>query len=191
MGSAAAGFAAVEVRGRGGRQMPAGRKTHDADARRVQMPLVRARAHHADGPLHVAKLDRMVIPRPEPVFQHERGHPQGVQVIRRHAALEIHREALITAARRDDDRGHRPRGIRRHVDGQRGDIGGRVAQRSRRLAFPQRNRLRILQDGRSTLGERRARNRREQNSCKQSAHASDHHGLPFRERCILTHLQRL
>ena len=96
-------------------------------------------AHRADRALRVAELDRMVILRAEPVAQHERGDAERVEVVGRRAPFVVHRQPRVAAAGRDDHRGHRAGGVRRHVDGERRLVAILVALRAGRAVGPQQD----------------------------------------------------
>ena len=113
-----------------------------------------ARSQRANRPLHVAKLDRMVIFRTEPVLQHERRDAERVEIIGGNPPFFVHRQRAIAAARRHDHCRHRSRRVRRHVNRERGNILGRITKRAGRSSLPQRNGLRLLQNGAGILCER-------------------------------------
>ena len=56
-----------------------------------------------DRALRVAELDRMVIPRTEPILQDERAHAHRVEPRRDLAPFVIHRQRAVAAAGRHDD----------------------------------------------------------------------------------------
>src|SRR5262245_11046798 len=62
------------------RQVTASRKTHDADAHRVELPLSRVKSQSSNCALRVTKLNGMVVARSEAVAQDEGRHPQRIQV---------------------------------------------------------------------------------------------------------------
>jgi len=88
-------------------------RTHEADAVPARDALA-ARARTVRIARCASQLDRMVIPRAEPVAQHERRDPHRVEVVGRLAPFEVHREPRVRAAGRDDHGRHR-RPCSRHV----------------------------------------------------------------------------
>ena len=139
MGSAASAFAGVEVGAGGRRQVSARREAHHADAIGGKAELLRPRAHETNRALRIAELDRMVIPRPEPVLEDEGGHAGRVQQVRDLPSLVIRGEGAVAAARRDDDR--RAGGLARAVERQRRPIGILLSERSGRAVGPEEHRL--------------------------------------------------
>ena len=152
-------IAFVETRRDGRREVTAGRKSHDADAIAGNVPFAGSRAHGADRALRVAELDRVVIAGPEPVSQHECRHPHRVEIVRRLTPFQIHRQALVAAAGRDDDRRQWPGRIRRHVNGERGLVGLVLPESAGRAGGPQENRLRLLEHRRGGCRRLAGRNR--------------------------------
>ena len=90
--------------------------------RGIDAPVGRVRAHHADGALRVAELDRMVVARPEPVAQHEGGDAERVEVARDLAAFVVRRERTVAAARAHDHRRRIRRDRPRQVHRDRRDV---------------------------------------------------------------------
>ena len=103
MGSAGVGLSRVEMRPGGRRKVSARREPHHADAIGGKTELLCPGAHQTNRALRIAELDRMAIPRPEPVLEDERGDSGRVQQVRDLPSLVIRGERLIPAAGRDDD----------------------------------------------------------------------------------------
>ena len=78
--------------------MAARGKTHDPHMVGRHVPFRCSCAHDADCALRIAKFDRMVVPRAQPVFQNERGNPQRIQVVRDFTPFMIHRQRAVTAS---------------------------------------------------------------------------------------------
>ena len=93
------GLAGVEVRAGRRREVAAGRKAHHADAIGRDAELLRAGAHEPDRALRVAELDRVVIPRPEPVLEDERRDAGRVQQVRDLPSLVIRGETARSRRR--------------------------------------------------------------------------------------------
>src|SRR5207245_10447734 len=72
-------LAGVEVSANGGSQVPACGKSEDPDPRGLHVPLRRARANHANGPLCVLHGSRMMISRGEAILKHEGGNAEGIE----------------------------------------------------------------------------------------------------------------
>src|SRR6476620_5976716 len=121
--------------------MSSGRESHHPDAIGDDGELGGTRANGANRPLCVAKLDRMMVPRPEAVFQYERGNTHGVVPIGPLTPFMFHRQRAVAATRRDDDCCARA-SARRAIRGDGGLVGIRLTERARRTVFPQQNLLR-------------------------------------------------
>ena len=91
-------IARVKMRSRARCQVAARGEAHDADAAGIDAIVRRFGANRADGPLRVAKFDRVMILGPEPVLQHERRDSDRVQPPRDIGSLFLHCEVLVAAA---------------------------------------------------------------------------------------------
>src|SRR5450432_333923 len=83
--------------------MPAGGKTEDADAMRVELPIAGMAPDSANRPAHIPQLDRMMILGPEPILEHHAGHTQCIEPFRDRLAFVAGESAVATAGA-DDDR---------------------------------------------------------------------------------------
>src|SRR3954468_15747323 len=83
--------------------MPSGGESHHADAIGDDGELGGTRANGANRALCIAKLDRMVVPRAEAVFQYERGNGHGVVPIGPLTPFMFDCQRAVAAARSDDD----------------------------------------------------------------------------------------
>ena len=87
-------------------QMPAGGKAQHADARRIDLPLRRASPHSANGPLAIHHRHRMhVAGAVHAVLEHKRGDAKRSKPIADIEPLVGHRQAAVTAARKNNDGG--------------------------------------------------------------------------------------
>src|SRR5438046_7916764 len=115
--------------------MSSGGESHHADTVGNDGELGGTGANGANRALCIAKLDRMVVPRAEAVFQYERGNPHGVVPIGPLTAFVFHRQRTVAAARSDDDCSPRA-SARRAIRGNSRLVGVRLTERPRRTVFP-------------------------------------------------------
>src|SRR6185312_3022571 len=94
----------VEMRGRGGGQMSAGRESHYADPIRRDAELLRASSNQTNRALRVLKLNRMVILWSEPVFENKCRDAKRIQPICDLASFVVRRKMRVRAARRNNHR---------------------------------------------------------------------------------------
>ncbi len=117
------------MRAGGRRQVAARGKTPDTDAVRIDVPLLGAGPHRADGMLGVLERGRMVIARSKTVLEHESGHAQGIEPASHLAALVVVGQSSI-APSGTDYHGCPGRLIRRRKrTGQRWPVCGFMAYR--------------------------------------------------------------
>ena len=91
--------------------MAAGRKSHDADAVRIDRVFAGMRAHVADGSLGIEQRDGIVVARAVAVGQHKGRHSTVIEPLGDQSAFFIDGKLCISSAGADDD--CRMRGILR------------------------------------------------------------------------------
>ena len=160
-GVSGARVAGIEQGARGHGEVTAGRKTHDADARRVESPLGRAKSQRSNRTLRVPELNRMVVARPEAVAQDERRHPQRIQVSGDLSSLVVRGEPGVGATRTHDHgrRGRRHRS--RQIHRQRRNVALVRSEGPRRSAGPERNDLAVNESRRRLRLNRRRRHHKQ------------------------------
>ena len=120
-------------------QMPARRRTHDADAMWINLIIRRVRPRPTHGACHVLKFHRIMIPaRTEPVLQHETGDAVLVQPER--VIIAFVRREMAVAATGTNHHG-RARPVRRvgQIRREGGNILRLCAQRTGRAVGPEGN----------------------------------------------------
>ena len=111
-----------------------GREAGEADARRIELPLRRARPHHLHGALAVERARLVVVARRQPVGEHERGDAPRVQLLGDLEAFAAVHQHDVGAARRDDHRGAVALALGRQERGQERRVERAIALRQRHLA---------------------------------------------------------
>src|SRR5581483_12255994 len=165
--------------------MATGGEAHDADARRIDIEVLRSCANEANSALRVPERNGKQVFRAEAIGKDEGGDAASVKPVGGLASFEIVSEVNVCAARTDDHR-RTVGGMRLRVeDGQRGNINGFRSLRARRCTIPETNDLDIelvfesSEVGRGVLGENRG--------CrKNKEHKSDStqkmgHGAPHQK----------
>ena len=104
------GNTVVKMHARQGGEFASSGKAHDSHARRVDLPLLRAAAHQADGALHVGNGVSIhgvggIFFAGETVFQDETGDAVLAEPLSDVQPLMVERQEGVPAAGRDDDRG--------------------------------------------------------------------------------------
>ena len=105
IGSVGRGVAGVESCAGGCREVSSGREAHQPDAGGVDAVLRRARADQPQGPLRIAKLNRVAVLRTETVLEDERRDAHGVEIRGHLPPFVVHGQRPVPAARRHDDAG--------------------------------------------------------------------------------------
>ena len=137
--------AGVRIAGLGARgheppERRAGREAGEADARRIELPLGRARPHDLHGALAVERARAVVVARRQPVGEHERGDAPRVQLLGHLEAFAAVHQHDVGAARRDHHRRAVALSLGRQERGQERRVERAVALRERHLARrPQRD----------------------------------------------------
>ena len=127
------------MRQQGRSQMTARRRTHDADAMRINFVIRRVRARPAHRAGHVLKFRRIMIPaRAQPIFEHEAGDTVLIQP-ERVIATFVRREMFVTATGTNHHRRARRVGRVGQIRGEGRNILRPRAQRTGRAVGPERN----------------------------------------------------
>jgi len=101
--------------------VPAGGETQDADAIRVNAPLLRVSTRHADRALDVVDHRRVMVFGPEAVLEDDAGRAAGIEPFRDGFALVVG-QVPVPAAGADDDGGAVVLAVGRGIDGDRRDV---------------------------------------------------------------------
>ena len=111
-----------------------GREAGEADARRIELPLRRARPHQLHRALAVERARLVVVARRQPVGEHERGDAPRVQLLGDLEAFAAVHQHDVGAARRDDHRRAVALALGRQERGQERRVERAIALRERHLA---------------------------------------------------------